>query len=79
MPRYADYVFRDANDQTRVRVYLYGKRAWSFDVFQRGRGFVSSFHEEGDILSTKHAALEEAKQRFGPLKLISVNTVTEGW
>lgn len=85
--RFCDYVYRDRDDRTRLRIFrrdtTHGGR-WDYDVFRRGMvegGWsVETFSERaGDNFRTRAEAIDEAEGCWGDLTPIKVGAVTEGW
>lgn len=79
--RSADYVYRNADDSRRVRVFRRESGRWDYDVFYP-LGKTATYSEEaGDDFPTKRAAIAQASEEHGPLFPIATSgqVVDKAW
>lgn len=79
-----DYIYHNASDTVRVRIFKRDHGAWDFDVFKRGgwnrpREVWTYSCEAGDYPRSKRDAKQIVEREFGALTSIQPCTVTEGW
>jgi len=68
----ADYIYRNADDSMRARVFSRERGHWDFDLYDRATGRFTTFSKEaGDILRTKREALDVLAAEYGITRSIN--------
>lgn len=86
---FADYIYRNAADTIRFRIFKRYNGEWDVDGFERipsghwiseADGHWNFGCEAGDLFRTKRAAKEWIEENFGvPFSIQPVSDITEGW
>ena len=75
---FADYVYRNADDTRRVRIFKRENGRWVFDVFSRD-GSIETSSNHAEDYGRKIDARDAAVDVIGPLVSIQVSEVRAGW
>lgn len=81
--RRADYVYRNKDDDRRVRIFKRDNGTWDMDEFRRwpkgGWSMTTWTSDATDPFPTLKEARATAEDRIGQLTSLQTETVTEGW
>ena len=81
-----DYVYKNADDTKRFKIFkveyeefYVQKFHWDVDVWDSPDDFWTYGPEATDVFDRKADAKEWIEEKYGPVKSIRVDKVTEGW